>query len=402
MPYENGGKSMAKLMIEDLDIKGKKVIMRVDFNVPLKNGEVTNDIRIRRSLQSIEYIIQSGGKCILMSHCGRPKGDGKEPEFSLAPAARRLSRLLGKEVKMAPDCVGKDVTAMVESLSEGDLLMLENLRFHKGEKKNDGDFAKSLASLADLYVNDAFGTCHRPDASMVGVPKYLQAACGYLVAKEIEYFEKALKNPEKPFVAVLGGAKVSDKIMVIENLMNKVDALLICGSMAYTFLMAQGKPIGSSKLEEDRVEIAKELLKKADTRDVKLLLPIDHVVADQFKEDAETQVVEAIPDGWMGLDIGTKTTDLYCEELKKAKTVVWNGPAGVFEMKPFALGSRKIAETLAESTAVTIIGGGDTAAAVEQFGLDAQMSHISTGGGASLEYLEGKELPGIAAISEKG
>jgi phosphoglycerate kinase len=396
---------MAKMSVTDLEgIRGKRVLVRVDFNVPVKDGKVEDDTRITAALPTIRHLVEAGAKVILMSHLGRPKGDGKEPEFSLAPAAARLGELLGKPVAMAPDCVGEEAEGMDGGLAEGDVLLLENTRFHKEEKKNDPTFAEGLARLGDIYVNDAFGSAHRAHASTEGVTKHIKpAVAGYLLQKEIEAFDKVLGSPEKPFVAILGGAKVSDKIGVIENLLGKVDTLIIGGAMAYTFYLAQGKKPGDSKVEPDKVNLAKELIEKAGKAGTKLLLPLDDVIADRFAEDAERKVVDAgaIPDGWMGLDIGPKSVEAFSEEVKKARTVVWNGPMGVFEMPAFSKGTFAIAQAVADSDAVSVLGGGDSVSAVNKSGLADKMTHLSTGGGASLELLEGKILPGIAALTDK-
>mgnify|MGYP000998776975 FL=1 len=392
-----------KMSVADLDVKGKRVIVRVDFNVPLDSeGNITDDKRIRGALPTIKYIIENGGKLILVSHLGRPK-NGFEAKYSMKPAADRLSELLGKEVILAKDVIGEDAKAKAAALKEGEILMLENVRFHKEETKNDPDFAKELASMADIYVNDAFGTAHRAHASTAGLADYLPSACGFLIKKELDIMGKALDNPERPFVAILGGAKVSDKISVIENLIDKVDTLIIGGGMAYTFFKAQGHGVGKSICEDDKVELASSLLAKAKEKGVNLLLPVDNVVGKEFDANTEAKTVpsEAIPDDWMGLDIGEETIKLFSDAIKDAKTVVWNGPMGVFEMERFANGTKKIAEALANSNAITIVGGGDSAAAVEQLGFADKITHISTGGGASLEFLEGKELPGIAVLNEK-
>ena len=392
---------MNKLSIQDLDVKGKKVLMRVDFNVPLADGQVADDTRIAAALDSIRYVLDNGGSVILMSHLGRPKGQVNE-ELRLDPVAARLEELLGRTVMKMNDCVGPGIEPAAAVLRPGGVLLLENLRFHPGEEAGDEDFAKKLAALGDVYVDDAFGTSHRAHASVAVVTRFMEkAAAGFLLQKEIEYLGKAVANPEKPYVAVLGGAKVSDKILVIENLMKKADAFVIGGGMAYTFLKVQGLPIGDSKLEEDRVGVAADLLEKARAAGVDILLPVDHVIADKFEADAKSKVVDEIPDGWMALDIGPKTVELFSSKLNQAKTIVWNGPMGVFEMAPFAAGTEAIGKVIAESSATTIIGGGDTVAAVNQLDLAGKMSHISTGGGASLEFLEGKELPGIAALSDK-
>jgi phosphoglycerate kinase len=392
------------MTVKDLALKGKKVFCRVDFNVPLDDqGRITDDTRIVAALPTLRYIIEAGGRLILASHLGRPKA-APNPKYSLAPVAPHLARLLGKPVAMAKDCIGAEVEQLAASLQDGDILLLENVRFHAGEEKNDPAFSRQLADLADLYVNDAFGTAHRAHASTEGVARMLSpAVAGFLMEKEIRYLGGALAEPRRPFVAVLGGAKVSDKILVIENLLAKVDALIIGGGMAYTFLKAQGHEIGKSLLEADKVELAGELLAKAETRGIRLLLPQDHVIAREFKADAEYRACTNadFPADWMGLDIGPQTTELFAGLLKTAGTVVWNGPMGVFEFPAFAQGTFAVARALADSDALTIIGGGDSVAAVNQSGLDSRMTHISTGGGASLEFLEGKDLPGIAALTDK-
>ncbi len=392
-----------KMTISDMNVKGKRVIVRVDFNVPLDaEGNITDDKRIVGALPTIQYIIDNGGKLILVSHLGRPK-NGFEAKFSMKPAADRLSKLLGKTVVLATDVIGEDAKAKAAALKEGEILMLENVRFHKEETKNDPAFAKELASLAEIYVNDAFGTAHRAHASTAGLADYLPSACGYLIKKELDVMGKALDNPERPFVAILGGAKVSDKISVIDNLLDKVDTLIIGGGMAYTFFKAQGYEVGTSLCELDKVELANALLAKAKEKNVNLLIPVDNIVGKEFDANTEAKTVPSteIPEGWMGLDIGEKTVELFSNAIKDAKTVVWNGPMGVFEMERFANGTRKIAEALANSNATSIVGGGDSAAAVEQLGFADRITHISTGGGASLEFLEGKELPGIAVLNEK-
>jgi len=394
---------MNKMTVADVDLKGKRVIARVDFNVPLdENGNITDDKRIRAALPTIRHIIDQGASLILVSHLGRPK-EGPDPKYSMKPAAKRLSELLGKEVKLAADVIGPDAKAKAAALKPGEILMLENVRFHKEETKNDPAFAKELASMADIYVNDAFGTAHRAHASTAGIADYLPAVSGFLIKKVLDIMGKALENPERPFVAILGGAKVSDKIGVIESLLDKVDTLIIGGSMAYTFFAAKGYSVGASKYEADKVDLAASLLAKAEEKGVKLLLPVDNVVGKEFDPNTETKIVESdsIPDGWMGLDIGPKSIELFTEAVKDAKTVVWNGPVGVFEFEKFAVGTRKIAEALTSTSAVTIVGGGDSAAAVEQSGFADKITHISTGGGASLEFLEGKELPGIAVLNDK-
>lgn len=394
---------MNKKSVRDIELKGKKVIMRADFNVPLgEDKNITDDARITGALPTIQYILEQQPQVlILMSHLGRPKGEVKK-EFSLEPVAQYLNKSLPKGVTFLNDCVGDEVSDAVNNAQAGSVILLENLRYHKEETKNDADFAKKLASLADVYVNDAFGTAHRAHASTEGITKYLPAVSGFLLAKEIEYFEKVLSDPEHPFVAILGGAKVSDKITVIENLLEKVDTLLIGGGMAYTFLKAQGYKIGSSKLEEEGIEVGKKVLELAKEKNVELLLPQDHLVGDSFSNDADAKPSGIdIEDGWMGLDIGPKTIEAFKEALFKAKTVVWNGPLGVFEFEKFKNGSKAIAECIASSEATSIIGGGDTAAAIKAFNLESKMSHISTGGGASLEYLEGKVLPGVQALLDK-
>ncbi len=393
---------MKKQALQDVDLKGKRVIVRVDFNVPLDgNGRITDDARITKTIPTIQYLIDQNAKVILMSHLGRP--DGKvAAKYSLKPVAEHLTKLLNKKVELQSDCVGQAVQQRVKMLKPGEVILLENLRFHSEEEKNDAGFSKQLAALADIYVNDAFGTAHRAHASTEGIAHHLPSVAGFLLAKEIEYFDKALKNPKRPFTTILGGAKVSDKIKVIENLLSKVDSLLIGGAMAYTFLKAGGHKTGKSKIDEPGVPIAASVMKKAKERNVELLLPVDHVVSQEVSEQAQTKVSGLeIADGWIGVDIGPKTILLFQETLKKSKTIVWNGPVGIFEMKPFENGTKKIAETLAELSATTIIGGGDTAAAIAQFGLEDKMSHVSTGGGASLEYLEGTVLPGIKILTDQ-
>jgi phosphoglycerate kinase len=389
---------MAKLSIRDLDLAGKRVFMRVDFNVPLAPGgqEITSDKRIKAALPTIKYALDHGCGLVLASHLGRPKGK-PNPEMSLKPVAVRLSELLGLPVAFAPDCVGPEVEKMLPA--PGQVLLLENLRYHATEEKNDPAFAKQLARLGDVYVNDAFGTAHRAHASTVGIIEFLKpAAAGLLMEKELEYLEKCTKNPAHPCVGILGGAKVSDKIEVIENLLKFVDRLLIGGAMAYTFMKAQGKPTGKSLVEEDKVELAKEIL--AHSGD-KLMLPVDHVVAAEFAENAPNEVVDVIPDGKMGMDIGPKTRAAFAEVLKTAKTIIWNGPMGVFEKKPFDAGTVAVAKAVAESGALSVVGGGDSEKAVKNAGVADKISHISTGGGASLEYLSGITLPGVAALTDK-
>ncbi|HYE99404.1 MAG TPA: phosphoglycerate kinase [Planctomycetota bacterium] len=376
---------MAKLSVQDLDLKGKRVLVRVDFNVPVKDGKVADDTRIRASLPTIQHVLEKGGKAVLVSHLGRPDGKPNE-KYSLKPVAGRLQELLGRPVDFGEP-------------KGGDVTLLENVRFDAGEEANDPALAKKLAGYGDVYVNDAFGTAHRAHASTAGVTKHFkQSAAGFLIDKEIQYLGKVLHAPEKPFVAIMGGSKVSDKILILEQLSKKVDCILVGGGMAYTLLKAQGKPVGASKVEADRLDVAKKILSGG----ARIVLPVDHVAADKFDAAAKTQVVADVPEGWMGLDIGPKTVGLFQSELAKAKTVLWNGPVGVFEMDPFAKGTKAIADFLAGRSGVTtVVGGGDTAAAVEKFGVASKLSHVSTGGGASLEFLEGKELPGIAALTDK-
>lgn len=393
-----------KKTVKDIQVKGKRALVRCDFNVPLKDGVITDDIRIVSALPTIRYLMEGGARVILMSHLGRPDGEAKK-EFTLAPVAARLAELLGTEVKfVSSDTVVDDnVREAAAALEDGQVMLLENVRFRKEETKNGADFAKELAQLGDFFVNDAFGTAHRAHASTAGVADYLPAVSGFLIEKEVEFLGNAVENPKRPFVAIMGGAKVGDKIPVIENLLKKVDTLIIGGGMAYTFFKSQGLEIGTSILDKDNVELAAELLKKAEAAGVKMLLPVDCVCGKEFKNDTEYAVFarEEIPADMMGLDIGPKTAELYRQAVADAATVVWNGPMGVFEMPNFAKGTRAVAEALAESSAVTVIGGGDSAAAVEQFGLADKMTHISTGGGASLEFLEGKVLPGIAVLEDK-
>ncbi|EOU2032736.1 phosphoglycerate kinase [Clostridium perfringens] len=393
-----------KKTIEDVQVKGKKVLVRCDFNVPLKDGVITDENRLNGAMPTIKYLVDNGAKVILCSHMGKPKGEAK-PEFSLAPVAKRLSEMLGKEVVFAADdnVVGENAKKAVAEMKDGDVVLLQNTRYRKEETKNGEELSKELASLSEMFVNDAFGTAHRAHCSTVGVTEYLKpAVCGYLIQKELKFLGDAVETPERPFVAILGGAKVSDKINVINNLLEKVDTLIIGGGMAYTFLKAQGYTVGSSLVEEDKVEYAKEMLAKAEEKGVKLLLPVDHRVAKEFK-DVEAVVTEDqnIAEGFMGLDIGPKTEAIYAEAIKDAKTVIWNGPMGVFEFENFNKGTIAVAKAMAEADATTIIGGGDSAAAVNILGFGDKMSHISTGGGASLEFLEGKVLPGIAALNDK-
>lgn len=394
-----------KKTIEDIDVKGKKVLVRCDFNVPIKDGNITDENRLLGALPTIKYLIDKGAKVILCSHMGKPKGEVKK-ELSLEPVAKRLSELLNSEVKFAADdiVVGENAKKSVSEMKDGEVVLLENTRFRKEETKNEESFSKELASLADVFVNDAFGTAHRAHCSTVGVTEFVQVSvCGYLIQKELKFLGDTVESPERPFVAILGGAKVSDKINVINNLLDKVDTLIIGGGMAYTFLKAQGYTIGNSLVEEDKLEYSKEMVEKAKGKGVKFMLPVDHVIGAKF--DASTEPVttenENIKEGYMGLDIGPKTANMYADEIKSSKTVIWNGPMGVFEFENFAKGTLEVAKAMANSDAVTVIGGGDSAAAVNQLGFGDEMTHISTGGGASLEFLEGKELPGITALSNK-
>ena len=393
---------MNKKTVKDIDLKGKKVFVRCDFNVPMdENQKITDNRRIVAALPTIKYLIEQNCKIILCSHLGRPKGEVK-PEFSLAPVAAELSRLLGQEVLMAKDVIGESAKSLASSLKEGQVMLLENVRFHKEETDNNPEFAKELASMAEVFVNDAFGTAHRAHASTEGVSHYLPSVSGFLIEKELKFLGDALNNPERPFVAILGGAKVSDKIGVIDSLLEKVDTLMIGGGMAYTFFKAQGYGVGNSLCEPDKCELALSLMEKAKNKGVKLILPVDTKVGKEFKPDTESKTVAwtEIPDGWEGFDIGEKTIEMFKNELKNAKTVIWNGPVGLFEFDQFAVGTNEIAKALAELDATTIIGGGDSAAAVEKAGLADKMTHISTGGGASLEFLEGKKLPGIECLMD--
>ena len=391
-----------KKTVTDVSVAGKRVLMRADFNVPLDDKRnITDDSRITAALPTINHLIENKAKLILMSHLGRPKGEVKT-EFSLGPVAERLSSLVKQEVKKMDDCIGEDVEEAVGAMKDGEILLLENLRFHKEETKNDPEFAAKLASLGDIFVEDAFGTCHRAHASTVGVTEKLQSVAGFLVGKEIEYFEKVTKAPERPFSLILGGAKVADKIPVIENMLEKIDFLIIGGAMAYTFLKSRMKGIGDSRVEEGMLDTAKKIFELASINNVGIFLPTDHVVAKEVKENTKKKVVsEHIPDGWIGLDIGPKSVEKFKSVLSESKTIVWNGPMGLFEMKPYATGTKELAKYMAKIDATTVIGGGDTAAAVNLMGLGSKMSHISTGGGASLEYLEGKVLPGIEALENK-
>ena len=396
---------MNKKTIKDVNVEGKRVFVRCDFNVPLDaEGNITDDNRIRAALTTIKYLLDHGAKVVLASHLGRPK-NGPEEKYSLKPVAKRLNELLGGKVTMANDVIGEDAQAKVAALKNGEAVLLENVRFHKEEEKNDPEFAKKLAAFADIYVNDAFGTAHRAHASTEGISHFVKTSvAGFLIEKELEIMGGALNNPKRPFVAILGGAKVSDKIGVINNLLEKVDKLLIGGAMAYTFIVAKGGKVGKSMLEADKVDLAKELLEKAAAKGVELYLPVDTVIAKEFKADAESKVCPTmeIPDEWEGLDIGPKTAEIFADVIKSAKTVIWNGPMGVFEFPKFAVGTKAVAQALADNPeATTIIGGGDSAAAIEQLGYADKVTHISTGGGASLEYLEGKVLPGIACLNDK-
>ena len=391
-----------KNRVEDIDVSGKKVLVRCDFNVPMKDGKITDETRINGALPTIKYLLSKNAAVILCSHMGRPKGEFN-PAFSLAPVAKRLSELLGQEVVLAADVIGEDAKAKAAALKPGEVMMIENVRFHKEEEKNDPAFAKELASMAEIYVNDAFGTAHRAHASTAGVADYLPAVCGYLIQKEISVMGKALSDPARPFTAILGGAKVSDKIGVINNLIDKVDTLIIGGGMAYTFMRALGNTTGTSICEEDKLELASDLMKKARAKGVSFLIPVDNIVAREYKEDADFMRIysDAIPDGWMGLDIGPTTQELFTKTIAGSGTVIWNGPMGVSEWENFAAGTRAVAKAVAECGGISIIGGGDSAAAVEKLGYADKMTHISTGGGASLEFLEGLELPGIACLQDK-
>ena len=394
--------SYNKKTVEDIDVKGKKVLVRCDFNVPLADGVITDDKRIRESVKTLKYLLDNGAAVIACSHLGRPKGEFNM-KYSLAPVAARLSQLLGMDVIMASDVIGEDAKAKAAALKPGQIMLLENVRFHKEEEKNDPAFAKELASMADIYVNDAFGTAHRAHASTAGVADYLPAVCGYLIQKEISIMGKALEDPKRPFVAILGGAKVSDKIGVIENLIDKVDTLIIGGGMAYTFMRSMGNSTGTSICEEDKLDLAREMMAKARAKGVNFIIPVDNIVGREYKPDTPFMRIysDAIPDGWMGLDIGPTTQELFSKSLIGAGTVVWNGPMGVSEWDHFASGTIAVAKAVAESGAISIIGGGDSAAAVEKLGFADKMTHISTGGGASLEFLEGLSLPGIACLNDK-
>ena len=394
---------MNKKTIKDIDLKGKKVLVRCDFNVPMdEQRNITDNTRIVAAIPTIKYLLENNCAIILCSHLGRPKGEFK-PEFSLKPVAKELSRLLDKEVIMANDVIGEDAKSKAAKLQQGQIMLLENVRFHREETDNDAEFSKKLAEMAEIYVSDAFGTVHRAHSSTAGVANYLPAVAGFLIEKELKFLGNAVTNPERPFVSILGGAKVSDKIGVIDSLLEKVDTLMIGGGMAYTFFKAQGYEVGNSICELDKLDLARELMKKAEDKGVKLMLPVDTKVGKEFKPDTESKTVKCteIPAEWEGFDIGEKTIEMFAEELKKAKTVVWNGPLGLFEFEQFAIGTNSIAKVLSEIDATTIIGGGDSAAAVKKAGLEDKMTHISTGGGASLEFLEGKKLPGIECLLDK-
>ncbi|CAI8731495.1 MULTISPECIES: phosphoglycerate kinase [Bacillus] len=394
---------MNKKSIRDVDLKGKRVFCRVDFNVPMKEGKITDETRIRAALPTIQYLVEQGAKVILASHLGRPKGQVVE-EMRLTPVAARLGELLGKDVKKANEAFGPAVQEMVAAMNEGDVLVLENVRFYAGEEKNDAELAKEFAALADLFVNDAFGAAHRAHASTAGIADYLPAVSGFLMEKELEVLGKALSNPERPFTAIIGGAKVKDKIGVIRHLLDKVDNLIIGGGLAYTFVKALGHEIGQSLCENDKIDLAKEFMELAKEKGVNFYMPVDVVITEEFSETATTKVVgiDAIPETWEGVDIGPKTSEIYADVIKNSKLVVWNGPMGVFEMTPFAEGTKAVGQALADAEGTySVIGGGDSAAAVEKFGMADKMSHISTGGGASLEFMEGKELPGVVCLNDK-
>ncbi|WP_353893828.1 phosphoglycerate kinase [Proteinivorax hydrogeniformans] len=393
---------MNKLTLKDVNLKGKKVFVRMDFNVPLNDGKITDETRIQGALPTIQYLMENEAKVILASHLGRPKGQVKK-ELSLKVVADRISELIGREVKMAPDVISDKVTEMANSLENGEVMLLENVRFLPGEEKNDAQLSKEFAALADIFVNDAFGTAHRAHASTAGIADYIQAVAGFLIEKELNMLGEAVNNPKRPLVAIIGGAKVSDKIGVIENLIEKVDTLIIGGGMANTFLSAKGYDMGNSLVEEDKIELAKDLMKQATAKKVEIMLPSDLLVAEKFDNEAPSQIVpcDQVPNGWMAVDIGTKAAEEFSQVITKAQTIVWNGPMGVFEMDNFAKGTFSVAKALAKSEGLSIVGGGDSAAAVEKAGLAKQMGHISTGGGASLEFLEGKTLPGVEALTEK-
>ncbi|AMA63669.1 MAG: phosphoglycerate kinase [Kurthia gibsonii] len=391
-----------KKTMNDVEVKGKRVFVRVDFNVPMEDGKITDDTRIRAALPTIKHLVDEGAKVILASHLGRPKGEVVE-DMRLTAVGNRLAELLGKPVLKLDESVGETVKTAVHNMNDGDVVLLENVRFHKGEEKNDAELAKQFAELAEIYVNDAFGAAHRAHASTAGIAEYLPAVSGFLLQKELDVLGKALSDPERPFTAIIGGAKVKDKIGVIDHLLDKVDNLIIGGGLAYTFVKAQGHEIGNSLVEEDKIELAKEFMQKAKDKGVNFLMPVDAVVASEFSKDADSKVVDidAIPADWMGLDIGPKTVALYADTIKNSKLIIWNGPMGVFEMEKFADGTKGVAEAMAETAGYTIIGGGDSAAAVEKFHVADKMDHISTGGGASLEFMEGKELPGVVALNDR-
>lgn len=393
---------LQKMTMKDVDLKGKRVFCRVDFNVPMKDGEVTDDRRIRAAVPTIEYLVENGAKVILASHLGRPKGAVNE-DLRLAQAGSELSKLVHKKVKSLDESIGEKVEQEIAAMEDGDIILLENVRFHPGEEKNDAELAKSFAALADVFVNDAFGAAHRAHASTAGIAEYIPAVSGLLLEKELDVLGKALSEPERPFTAIIGGAKVKDKIGVIDHLLDVVDNLLIGGGLSYTFIKAQGHEIGTSLLEEDKMELALSFIEKAKEKGVKLYLPVDATAAKEFSDDTETKAVgiEEIPADWMGLDIGPKTAEIYADVIRNSKLVIWNGPMGVFEMESFANGTRAVAEAMAKTDAYTVIGGGDSAAAVEKFNVADKMDHISTGGGASLEFMEGKELPGVTALTDK-
>ncbi len=400
--FEGGFFMLNKKTMKDIDVKGKRVFVRVDFNVPMAEGAITDETRIRAAIPTIEYLVEQGAKVILASHLGRPKGEVKE-DMRLTAVGIRLAMLMGKPIAKLDESIGEVVEAAVANMQNGDIILLENVRFHAGEEKNDPALAEQFASVADIYVNDAFGAAHRAHASTEGIAKHIPAVSGFLMEKELEVLGKALSNPERPFTAIIGGAKVKDKIGVIESLLEKVDHLIIGGGLSFTFIKAQGHDIGKSLLEEDKVELAKSFIEKANAKGVQLHMPIDAVVANEFSKDADTQIVtvDAIPSDWMGLDIGPKTAENYAEVIKNSKLIIWNGPMGVFEMDKFANGTKTVAQAMATTDGYTVIGGGDSAAAVEKFEVANNMDHISTGGGASLELMEGKELPGIVALSDK-
>lgn len=393
---------MSKKTMKDMQLEGKRVFCRVDFNVPTEDGIITDDTRIRAAIPTIKYLIEHGAKVILASHLGRPKGEVNE-KLRLTGAGEKLVELLGKSIVKLDSSIGEEVENAISTMQNGDIVLLENVRFHPGEEQNDSDLAKKFADLADVFVNDAFGVAHRAHASTAGIAEHIPAVSGFLLEKEIDVLGKARTNPERPFTAIIGGAKVKDKIGVIDQLLDKVDNLLIGGGLSYTFSKAQGYEIGNSLVEEDKVELAKYFIKKAEEKGVKLFLPVDAVIAKEFSADTLTKEVsiDSIPEGWMGLDIGSKTIELYSDIIKKSKLIIWNGPMGVFEMKPFENGTKSITEVMANTNAYTVIGGGDSAAAVKKFGVGDKMDHISTGGGASLEFMEGKELPGVTALDDK-